>query len=203
MARTKFNVRRTVDGAAKQPRKNIIGKKPPVAVAVATKARPPRPPRDDDNDDDQSASTVQEQAADNGGVGGGGAAAAAAVSASKRWKAGKTPAAKLGGVKRPHRFRPGTVALREIRRYQRSTDMLLAHAPFRRMIDDIVASFSDGARTQRMTALATSVLREVSQAYVVSLLEKSMRLALHARRVTLLPQDIELAHQLCYPHLRR
>ena len=201
MARTKFNVRRTVDGAAKQPRKKIMGKKPAAAVAVATKVRPPRPPRDDDGDDDQSASTVQEQAADNGGGGGGGAAAA--VSASKRRKAGKTPAAKLGGVRRPHRFRPGTVALREIRRYQRSTDMLLAHAPFRRMLDDIVASFSDGARTQRMTALATSVLREVSQAYVVSLLEKSMRLALHARRVTLLPQDIELAHQLCYPHLRR
>ena len=201
MARTKFNVRRTVDGAAKQPRKKIMGKTPAAAVAVATTVRPPRPPRDDDGDDDQSASTVQEQAADNGGGGGGGAAAA--VSASKRRKAGKTPAAKLGGVRRPHRFRPGTVALREIRRYQRSTDMLLAHAPFRRMLDDIVASFSDGARTQRMTALATSVLREVSQAYVVSLLEKSMRLALHARRVTLLPQDIELAHQLCYPHLRR
>ncbi|KAF9004606.1 hypothetical protein BDQ17DRAFT_401549 [Cyathus striatus] len=43
----------------------------------------------------------------------------------------KTATTAAGGVKKPHRFRPGTVALREIRRYQKSTELLIRKLPFR------------------------------------------------------------------------
>jgi histone H3 len=46
-----------------------------------------------------------------------------------------------GGVKKPHRFRPGTVALREIRRYQKSTELLIRKLPFQRLVREIAQDF--------------------------------------------------------------
>uniref|UniRef100_A0A3B4YI57 H3.2 histone (putative) n=1 Tax=Seriola lalandi dorsalis TaxID=1841481 RepID=A0A3B4YI57_SERLL len=47
-------------------------------------------------------------------------------------KAARKSAPATGGVKKPHRYRPGTVALREIRRYQKSTELLIRKLPFQR-----------------------------------------------------------------------
>ena len=51
------------------------------------------------------------------------------------------PQAATGGVKKPHRFRPGTVALREIRRYQKSTELLIRKLPFQRLVREIAQDF--------------------------------------------------------------
>ena len=50
-----------------------------------------------------------------------------------------------GGVKKPHRFRPGTVALREIRRYQKSTELLIRKLPFQRLVREIAQDFKVGS----------------------------------------------------------
>ena len=52
-------------------------------------------------------------------------------------KAARKSAPATGGVKKPHRYRPGTVALREIRRYQKSTELLVRKLPFQRLVREI------------------------------------------------------------------
>ena len=64
-----------------------------------------------------------------------------------------------GGVKKPHRYRPGTVALREIRRYQKSTDLLIRKAPFQRLVRQIAEEFKSDLKFQSTAVLA---LQEVS-----------------------------------------
>ena len=54
----------------------------------------------------------------------------------------------LGGVKKPHRYRPGTVALREIRRYQKSTELLIRKLPFQRLVREIAQDFKTDLRFQ-------------------------------------------------------
>ena len=49
--------------------------------------------------------------------------------------------APTGGVKKPHRYKPGTVALREIRRYQKSTELLIRKLPFQRLVHEIAQDF--------------------------------------------------------------
>merc|ERR1711907_673704 len=51
-----------------------------------------------------------------------------------------------GGVKKPHRFRPGTVALREIRRYQKSTEMLIRKLPFQRLVREVAQDYKSDLR---------------------------------------------------------
>ena len=69
-------------------------------------------------------------------------------------KAARKTAAAKGGVKRKHRFRPGTVALREIRRYQKSTELLLRKLPFQRLVREIANSFNQSLRFQSSSILA-------------------------------------------------
>ena len=69
-----------------------------------------------------------------------------------------------GGVKKPRRFRPGTVALREIRRYQKSTDLLIRKLPFQRLVREICHTFTPALRFQSAAMLA---LQEASEAYLV------------------------------------
>ncbi|KAE8211869.1 hypothetical protein CF327_g4426 [Tilletia walkeri] len=80
----------------------------------------------------------------------------------------KFSAANVGGVKRPHRYKPGTVALREIRRYQKSTELLIARFPFQRLCKEIVHSFRNDLRVQ---SSALSALQEATEAYIVELFE--------------------------------
>ncbi len=96
-------------------------------------------------------------------------------------------------MKKPHRYRPGTVALREIRRYQKSTSLLLLKRPFARLVKEIAQDFKDDLRFQP-TAIAT--LQEAAEAYLVGLFEDANLCAIHARRVTLMPRDINLARRI-------
>jgi histone H3 len=104
-------------------------------------------------------------------------------------------APKAGGIKKPHRFRPGTVALREIRKYQKSTDLLIRKAPFQRLVREIAADVSkfDDLRFQSTAVLA---LQEAGEAYLIGLFEDTNLCAFHAKRVTIMPKDIQLARRI-------
>ena len=93
----------------------------------------------------------------------------------------------IGGIKKPHRFRPGTVALREIRRYQKSTDLLIRKLPFQRLVREIAQEFKTDLRFQSAAVLA---LQEAAEAYLVGLFEDSNLCAIHAKRVTVMPRDM-------------
>jgi len=98
-----------------------------------------------------------------------------------------------GKVKRPHRYRPGTVALREIRRYQKSSDLLLRKLPFQRLVREIAQGFKNDLRFQ---STAITALQEASEAYLVSLFEDTNLCAIHCKRVTIMPKDIQLARRI-------
>jgi histone H3 len=98
-----------------------------------------------------------------------------------------------GQVKKPHRYRPGTVALREIRRYQKSTDLLLRKLPFQRLVREITEQFFPNARFQSTAILA---LQEAAEAYLVGLFEDTNLCAIHAKRVTIMPKDMQLARRI-------
>ncbi|KAK7115482.1 hypothetical protein V1264_001339 [Littorina saxatilis] len=98
-----------------------------------------------------------------------------------------------GGVKKPHRYRPGAVALREIRRYQKSTELLIPKLSFQRLVREIVQNFKVELRFQSGTLLA---LQGACEAYLVSLFADTNLCAIHARRVTITPRDIFLARRI-------
>ena len=104
-----------------------------------------------------------------------------------------TPAAVEGGVKKPHRYRPGTIALRKIRRFQRSMEMLIRKLPFQRLVREIAQDFKTDLRFQSAAIMA---LQEASEAYLVGLFEDSNLCAIHAKRVTIMPKDIQLARRI-------
>jgi len=109
-------------------------------------------------------------------------------------RAARKSAPATGGVKKPHRYRPGTVALREIRRYQKSTELLLRKLPFQRLVKEISCDFrANGYRFQTHAILA---LQESSEAYLTSLFEDTNLCAIHAKRVTIFPKDIQLARRI-------
>lgn len=108
-------------------------------------------------------------------------------------KAGRQSAPSTGGVKRVHRFRPGTVALREIRKYQKGTNLLLRKLPFQRLVREIAQDFHKDLRFQSHAIMA---LQEASEAYLTALFEDSNLCAIHAKRVTVMPKDIKLARRI-------
>ena len=176
-------------------------------------------------------------------------------------KAARKSAPATGGVKKPHRYRPGTVALREIRRYQKSTELLIRKLPFQRLVREIAQDFKTDLRFQSAAIGALQVrnenldisfsssqralcptethrlrledyftgagltvvtyssnflillftlellyltqllnilylLQEASEAYLVGLFEDTNLCAIHAKRVTIMPKDIQLARRI-------
>ncbi|KAG8928103.1 histone H3.1 [Tulasnella sp. 418] len=105
----------------------------------------------------------------------------------------KSAPSAAGGVKKPHRFRPGTVALREIRKYQKSTELLIRKLPFQRLVREIAQDFKTDLRFQSSAVMA---LQEAAEAYLVSLFEDTNLAAIHAKRVTIQPKDLALARRL-------
>merc|ERR1711933_376423 len=108
-------------------------------------------------------------------------------------KAARKSAPAIGGVKKPHRYRPGTVALREIRKYQKSTELLIRKLPFQRLVREIAQEYKNELRFQSSAILA---LQEATEAYLVSLFEDTNLCAIHAKRVTIMPKDIQLARRI-------
>ena len=100
---------------------------------------------------------------------------------------------RMGGLKRPMQYRPGTVALREIRHYQKSTELLIRKLPFNRLVREIAQDFKVNLRFQ---AAAIEALQEASEAYLVGLFDDTNLCAIHAKRVTIMPKDIQLARRI-------
>ena len=111
----------------------------------------------------------------------------------KHVKFAKKAAVTGGGVKKPHRFRPGVVALREIRRYQKGSELLIRRLPFQRLVREIAQEFGILTEGVRFQAQAIDALQEACEAYLVGLFEDTNLCAIHASRVTIQSKDMQLA----------
>ncbi len=98
-----------------------------------------------------------------------------------------------GGVKRKIRFRPGTVAIREIKRYQRTTDLILPRASFQRFLREVALGINGQIRFQ---ATAIMAIQEAVESYLVGLFEDAQLCAIHAKRITLMKKDMDLARRI-------
>ena len=117
-------------------------------------------------------------------------------------KAGKN--IKTGGVKRPHRWRPGTVALREIRRFQKGTELQFQKAPFKRLVRELTQDSQGGLGGDvigRFEAEAFEVLQEAAEAFLVQLFEKTNQVTISEKMQTILPRHMQLVRKLQMPGL--
>ena len=102
-----------------------------------------------------------------------------------------------GGIKKPHRYHLGLLALHEIHRYQQSTESLIRRTPFNKLIKEISQEYRiypDGPGTPSVQvcfqSTALAALQEAAENYLVGLFEDVNLLAVHAKRVTVMPHDI-------------
>ncbi|KAF7642381.1 hypothetical protein LDENG_00258960 [Lucifuga dentata] len=98
------------------------------------------------------------------------------------------------GTPKKRRFRPGTKALMEIRKYQKSTSLLLRKLPFSRLVREVCQSCTREALRWEVYALLA--LQEAAEAFLVNLFADANLCAIHAKRVTLFPRDVQLARRL-------
>ncbi|AET38049.1 centromeric DNA-binding histone H3-like protein CSE4 Ecym_2307 [Eremothecium cymbalariae DBVPG len=94
------------------------------------------------------------------------------------------------------RYRPSDVALQEIRKYQRSTELLISRMPFARLVKEVTDQFTTEEQQLRWQSMAILALQEASEAYLVGLLEHTNLLALHAKRITIMRKDMQLARRI-------
>ena len=108
------------------------------------------------------------------------------IKAQKAARKGKT------GYSKPkkQRFRPGTVALQEIRRYQKSMELLIRKLPFQGLVREIMHDFRADFQ---IASAAAGALQDAAVAYLVGLFEDTNLCAIHAKRVMIMPKDIQLA----------
>ena len=106
----------------------------------------------------------------------------------------KKGTAQPAGGKKPCRYRPGTVTLREIYQYQRSMELLIRRLPFQRLVREIAQDFKGRLNFASGAILA---LQEASEAYLVGLFEDTNLCAIHAKCITIMAKDIQLARCIC------
>ncbi|KAK3202499.1 hypothetical protein GRF29_161g1452488 [Pseudopithomyces chartarum] len=94
------------------------------------------------------------------------------------------------------RYKPGTLALKEIRKYQKTTELLLMKAPFQRLVREICQNVTTEDGPNRWQSQAVAALQEATEAFLVSLFHDANLCAIHARRVTIQQKDIQLARRL-------
>ena len=94
-----------------------------------------------------------------------------------------------------HRFRPGTVALKEIRKYQQTTNLLIRKLPFQRLVREIASTINNN-NNLRFQSSAILALQEASESYLVGLFEDVNLCAIHAKRVTITVKDMCLARRI-------
>ncbi|VDO05995.1 unnamed protein product [Rodentolepis nana] len=108
-------------------------------------------------------------------------------------KAARKISRSVEGLKKLHRCRPGTMALREIRKYQKSTELLIRKVPFQRLVKEIAQNY----RTDlRFRSAAIGAMQEAADAYLVGLFEDTNLCAIHAKRITIMPRDLQLARRI-------
>ena len=108
-------------------------------------------------------------------------------------KGNRKSAPATGGVKKPHRFKAGTVAIREIKHYQKSTGHLIRRAPFQRLVREVTLDYKSDLRFEPN---AMEALLEASEAYLVGVFEDTNLEAIHGKRVTIMPKDVQLVRRI-------
>merc|ERR1711869_125811 len=108
-------------------------------------------------------------------------------------KAARKSAGDIAGQKKTRRFRPGTKALREIKKLQKTTDLLLRKLPFQRLVREIAHGENADLMFQAQALLA---LQEATEMYMVGMFEDTNLAAIHGKRVTIMPRDLQLARRL-------
>ena len=105
-----------------------------------------------------------------------------------------------GGVKKRYRYRPGTVALKQIRQYIKSTELLIRKLPFQRLVQEIAGDSeiitSPLCGKVRFQSAAIMALQEAAEAYLMGLFEDTNLCTIHAKQVTIMPKDIQLARRI-------
>ena len=107
---------------------------------------------------------------------------------------------KAGKVRKTRKYWPGTVALREIWQFQKSTELLIRKLPFPQLVHEIAQAV--GKTDLCFQGGAIICLREAAEAFLVSLMEDANLCAIHAKRVTIMPKDIQLACRIWGEHLK-
>lgn len=108
-------------------------------------------------------------------------------------KKAKKASSGSSGMKKSFRWRPGTVALRQVKAAQKGTSLLVQKAPFARLVREVAETHKAGLRFQ---SSAIAAIQESTEAFVISLLSDSNLTALHAGRVTAMPRDLQLVRRL-------
>ena len=98
-----------------------------------------------------------------------------------------------GRLVKPHRYRVGTAALRDIRHFQGSTALLIRKMPFQRLVREIAQDYKTDLQFQSAAVLC---LQEATEAYLVGMFDDTNLCAIHAKRVTIMPKDIQLARRI-------
>ena len=98
-----------------------------------------------------------------------------------------------GRLVKPHRYRAGTAALEDIRHFQKTTALLIRKLPFQRLVREIAQDYKTDLRFQSAAVLC---LQEAAEAYLVGLFEDTNLCTIHAKRVTIMPKDIQLARRI-------
>ena len=110
-----------------------------------------------------------------------------------------------GGVKRPRCYRPGTITLHEIWRFQKSTEMLIRKKPFQSLVREICKELDQQklkVSDTRFQSTALLALQEALEAYQVNLFEWTNLAAIHATQVTIMPKDMQLASSKAHPRTK-
>ncbi|KAI1489891.1 histone-fold-containing protein [Biscogniauxia mediterranea] len=97
---------------------------------------------------------------------------------------------------RRRRYRPGTKALKEIRKLQSNTDLLIRKLPFSRLVREIALAIRPPDEGMRWQSQAIMALQEAAEAFLVHLFEDTNLCAIHAKRVTIMQKDIQLARRI-------
>jgi len=95
---------------------------------------------------------------------------------------------------RSFRYRPGTLALKEIKKYQSTTHLLTRKRPFSMLVREI--SMALNVKTFRWQSSAMDALQEATESYMIALFEDTNLAAIHARRVTIMPRDLRLVRRI-------
>mmetsp|Transcript_10695 Transcript_10695/g.17855 ORF Transcript_10695/g.17855 Transcript_10695/m.17855 type:complete len:174 (-) Transcript_10695:77-598(-) len=117
---------------------------------------------------------------------------------TRRPSAMKSPRLSSSSVRTPRkkrRHRPGVKALKEIRHLQSTTDLLIPRRSFSRLVREIATQITNVAE-YRWQALALMALQDATEAYLTGIFEDALLCCIHARRVTLFRQDVQLARRL-------
>ncbi|KAK1349879.1 histone H3 [Hamiltosporidium tvaerminnensis] len=115
-----------------------------------------------------------------------------ATKAARKSTTVETP---VTAAKRVHRFKPGAIALKEIRKYQKSTELLIRKLPFQRLVREIASKFKADIRFQYQSLVA---LQESLESFLTNMFEDAYRCVIHAKRVTLMSKDVKLVYKIKY-----